>query len=62
MIGGDGMANQNKSFLTEEERGVLTPNSPFFPREARERFFEAEGDITAMLKYLPTGTKKGGGK
>ena len=56
------MANQNKSFLTEEERSVLTPNSPFFPREARERFFEAEGDITAMLKYLPTGTKKGGGK
>ena len=56
------MANQNKSFLTEEERSVLTPNSPFFPREARERFFEAEGDITAMLKYLPTDTKKGGGK
>jgi hypothetical protein len=57
-MGGDGMANQNKSFLTEEERGVLTPTSVRSPRDARERFFEVEGNIEAVLKYVPTNTKK----
>ncbi len=52
------MANQNKSFLTEEERGVLTPTSVRSPRDARERFFEVEGNIEAVLKYVPTNTKK----
>lgn len=52
------MANQNKSFLTEEERGVLTPTSACFPKDARERFFEVEGNIEAALKYIPTNTKK----
>ena len=52
------MANQNKSFLTEEERGVLTPRNVCFPKEARERFFEAEGCIDEMFKYVSTNTKK----
>ncbi len=56
------MANQNKSFLTEEERGALPPKSIAFPREARERYFEVSGDIIAMLKYIPTDTKKIEGK
>ncbi len=52
------MANQNKSFLTEEERSVLTPNNIVFPKEARERFFEVRGDVKAMLRYISTDTKK----
>ena len=52
------MANQNKSFLSEEEKGALTPKSVVYPREARERFFEAEGNLEASFKYIPTNTKK----
>ncbi len=56
------MANPNKSFLTEAERGVLTPKSTFFPGEARERYFEVEGDMSAMFKYIPADAKKADGK
>lgn len=56
------MANQNKSFLTEEEREVLTPKSSLFPRNARERFFEAEGNIEANLEYVTQNTKNVDGK
>lgn len=56
------MANQNKSFLTEEERGVLTPKNVRFPKEARERFFEVEGCIDEMFKYVSTNTKNFIGK
>ena len=52
------MANQNKSFLTKEERGVLTPNNVVFPKEARESFFEAEGYINGMFKFISVDTKK----
>lgn len=52
------MANQNKSFLTEEEREVLTTKGIAFPRNARERFFEAEGNIESTFKYVTTNTKK----
>lgn len=52
------MANQNKSFLTEEEREVLTTKSIAFPRNARERFFEAEGNIESIFKYVTTNAKK----
>ena len=45
------MANTNKSFLTEAEKSVKTPKSPFFPKHARERHFEVAGDIRSALKY-----------
>ncbi|MBP5512030.1 hypothetical protein J6X90_01415 [Candidatus Saccharibacteria bacterium] len=56
------MANQNKSFLLEEERDVLTPKSIAFPRDSRERFFEVEGNVVAMLKFIPTDAMKVEGK
>lgn len=45
------MANKNKSFLTEAERSVLTPKGVRFPREARERFFEWNGNTEVL--YAP---------
>ncbi len=56
------MANKNKSFLTEEERSVLTPNNVIFPKEARERFFEVRGDYESIFNYVVTDTKKFSGK
>ena len=51
------MANKNKTFLTEEERGVLTPKSTGFPREAKERFFEVEGNIKVLYSSSASAKK-----
>lgn len=52
------MANKNKSFLTEAERSVLTPNGVGFPQEARKRFFEWSGNIEVLYTPFSGSTRK----